>query len=116
MKQKQIENYNKYEVSEKNKFQLKGRYSSSESDGISVGAFNIPRGSVIVSAGGRILQEGIDYTVNYDIGRVNILDQGLKASNTPISISLENNTFFNQQNKRFSGLDIQHKINENEHA
>ncbi len=102
-----------FEVSEKNKFQLKGRYSSSESDGISVGAFNIPRGSVIVSAGGRILQEGIDYTVNYDIGRVNILDQGLKASNTPISISLENNTFFNQQNKRFSGLDIQHKINEN---
>ena len=102
-----------FEVSEKNKFQLRGRYSSSESEGISLGAFNIPRGSVIVSAGGRILQEGIDYTVNYDIGRVKILDQGLKASNTPISISLENNTFFNQQNKRFSGINIQHKINKN---
>ena len=102
-----------FEVSEKNKFQLKGRYSSTEAGGISVGAFNIPRGSVIVSAGGRILQEGIDYTVNYDIGRVKILDQGLKASNIPISISLENNTFFNQQNKRFSGINIQHKINQN---
>ena len=101
-----------FEVSEKNKFQLKGRYSSASSDGISVGAFNIPRGSVQVTAGGRLLQEGIDYTVNYDIGRVKILDPGLKASNIPISISLENNSFFNQQNKRFAGINIEHQINE----
>jgi len=100
------------EVSEKNKFQLKGRYSSTSDDGISVGAFNIPRGSVQVTAGGRLLQEGIDYTVNYDIGRVKILDPGLKASNIPISISLENNSFFNQQNKRFAGVNIEHQINE----
>ena len=78
-----------FEISEKNKFQLKGRYSSTGDDGISVGAFNIPRGSVKVTAGGRLLQEGIDYTVNYDIGRVKILDPGLKASNIPISISLD---------------------------
>ena len=101
-----------FEASEKNKFQLKGRYSSASSDGISVGAFNIPRGSVQVTAGGRLLQEGIDYTVNYNIGRVKILDPGLKASNIPISISLENNSFFNQQNKRFTGVNIEHQINE----
>ena len=100
-----------FEVSEKNKFQMKGRYSSEGGDGISVGAFNIPRGSVQVTAGGRVLSEGLDYTVNYDIGRVRILDPGLKASNTPISISLENNSFFNQQNKRFSGLNIEHQVN-----
>ena len=101
-----------FEASEKNKFQLKGRYSSTGNDGISVGAFNIPRGSVQVTAGGRILQEGIDYTVNYDIGRVKILDPGLKASNIPISISLENNSFFNQQNKRFAGINVEHQINQ----
>ncbi|MBN09602.1 MAG: cell surface protein SprA [Flavobacteriaceae bacterium] len=102
-----------FEYSEKNKFQLKGRYTSSESDGISVGAFNIPRGSVVVNAGGRILSEGIDYTVNYEIGRVNILDPSLKASNVPISISVENNSFFNQQNRRFAGINIDHQISEN---
>ena len=56
------------EYIEKNKFQLKGRYKSEVGDGINIGAFNIPRGSVRVSAGGRLLQEGLDYTVNYEIG------------------------------------------------
>ena len=100
------------ESSEKNKFQLKGRYKSEGGDGIVIGAFNVPRGSVRVSAGGRLLQEGIDYIVNYEIGRVKILDEGLKASNIPIKISVENNSFFNQQNKRFSGINILHTINE----
>ena len=100
------------EFTEKNKFQLKGRYKSEGGDGISIGAFNIPRGSVRVTAGGRVLQEGLDYTVNYEIGRVKILDEGLKASNIPIDISVENNSFFNQQNKRFSGLNVNHRIND----
>ena len=98
---------------EKNKFQLKGRYKTANSDGISIGAFNIPRGSVQVTAGGRLLREGVDYTVNYQIGRVKILDPGIKASNIPIKISVENNTFFGQQNKRFSGFDLIHQLNEN---
>ena len=89
------------EFTEKNKFQIKGRYKTLGDDGIPIGAFNVPRGSVRVTAGGRVLQEGVDYTVNYDIGRLRILDEGLKASNVPINISVENNTFFNQQNKRF---------------
>ncbi len=57
------------ETTEKNKFQLKGRYKSEGGDGIPIGAFNVPRGSVKVTAGGRVLREGIDYTVNYAIGR-----------------------------------------------
>ena len=100
------------EYIEKNKFQLKGRYKSEVGDGINIGAFNIPRGSVRVSAGGRLLQEGLDYTVNYEIGRVKILDEGLMASNIPIDISVENNSFFNQQNKRFSGINVNHRIND----
>ena len=100
------------EASEKNKFQLKGRYKSEGGDGIPIGAFNVPRGSVRVTAGGRVLQEGLDYTVNYEIGRVKILDEGLKASNIPIDISVENNSFFNQQNKRFSGINVLHRLND----
>ena len=100
------------ETTEKNKFQLKGRYKSEGGDGIPIGAFNVPRGSVKVTAGGRVLREGIDYTVNYAIGRVKILDPALQASNVPINISVENNSFFNQQNKRFSGFNIVHKVND----
>ncbi|MDB9961732.1 cell surface protein SprA, partial [Oceanihabitans sp.] len=98
---------------EKNKFQLKGRYKSEGGNGIPIGAFNVPRGSVRVTAGGRVLVEGIDYTVNYQLGTVQILDPALQASNTPINVSVENNSIFGQQSKRFFGVNIEHKFNEN---
>ena len=98
---------------EKNKFKLKGRYKSSGSNGIPIGGFNVPRGSVRVTAGGRVLVEGIDYTVNYTAGTVQILDEALKASNTPIEVSTENNAVFGQQTRRFTGLNIEHKFNDN---
>ncbi len=99
--------------SEKNKFQVKGRYKTDGAAGIPIGAFNVPRGSVTVTAGGRVLVEGIDYTVNYQVGTVQILDPALLASNTPIQISVENNAIFGQQTRRFTGLNIEHQFNEN---
>lgn len=98
--------------SDKNKFQLKGKFKSSGGDGIPIGAFNVPKGSVVVTAGGRVLVEGIDYSVNYQAGRVQILDPSLKASNTPIQVSLENNSVFGQQTRRFMGINIEHKFSE----
>jgi cell surface protein SprA len=99
--------------SDKNKFLLRGKYKSTGGDGIPIGAFNVPQGSVVVTAGGRVLVEGIDYSVNYQLGRVQILDPSLQASNTPIEISLENNSIFGQQTRRFMGVDVQHKISDN---
>jgi cell surface protein SprA len=87
--------------------------ASGRSTGIPIGAFNVPRGSVRVTAGGRQLQEGIDYTVNYQAGTVQILDPSLEASNTPINISVENNAVFGQQTRRFSGVNVEHQFNEN---
>jgi cell surface protein SprA len=98
--------------SDKNKFLLRGKYKSSGSDGIPIGAFNVPQGSVVVTAGGRVLVEGIDYSVDYQLGRVQILDASLQASNTPIEVSLENNSVFGQQTRRFMGLNIEHKISD----
>lgn len=98
--------------SDKNKFQLKGRFKSTGGDGIPIGAFNVPRGSVVVTAGGRVLAEGLDYSVNYQLGRVQILDPALQASNTPIEVSVENNSVFGQQTRRFMGLNVEHKISD----
>ena len=78
-----------------------------------LGAFNVPRGSVRVTAGGRLLQEGIDYSVNYQLGRVTILNESLQNSNVPIEVSTESNSFFGQQNKRFSGVHVEHKFSDN---
>ena len=101
------------EDGEKNKFQIKGRYKSAGGSGIPIGAFNVPRGSVKVTAGGRVLIEGVDYTVNYQLGTVQILDPALQASNTPIQVSVENNAVFGQQTKRFTGINVEHQFNEN---
>ncbi|SHF71568.1 protein involved in gliding motility SprA [Flavobacterium fluvii] len=98
--------------SDKNKFLLRGKYKSSGGEGIPIGAFNVPRGSVVVTAGGRVLVEGIDYSVNYQLGRVQILDPSLQASNTPINVSLENNSIFGQQTKRFFGVYVEHNISD----
>ena len=97
---------------EKNKFLLRGKFKSSGGDGIPIGAFNVPKGSVVVTAGGRVLVEGLDYSVNYQAGRVQILDPSLKASNTPIQVSVENNSVFGQQTRRFFGVNVEHKFSE----
>ncbi|WP_054410403.1 T9SS outer membrane translocon Sov/SprA [Flavobacterium akiainvivens] len=97
--------------SHKNKFQLKGSFKSSGAGGdISLGAFNVPQGSVVVTTGGRTLVEGQDYTVNYQAGTVQILDPSLAASNTPIEVSVENNATFGQQTRRFAGVNVEHKF------
>jgi len=96
---------------EKNKFQIKGRFKSSGGGGIPI-PFNAARGSVRVTANGQLLVEGIDYTVNYAAGRVEILDEALKASNTPINVDVENNALFGQQTRRFTGVNIEHQFNE----
>jgi cell surface protein SprA len=97
----------------KDKYFLKGYFKSENAGGISIGAFNVPQGSVKVTAGGRQLVEGIDFVVDYQLGRVQILDPGLQASGTPINISTENNAVFNQQRKTFMGIDVEHRFSEN---
>ena len=97
----------------KDKYLIKGYHKSETSNGIPLNAFNVPKGSVNVTAGGRTLVEGIDYVVDYQIGRVQIIDPALEASNTPINVSVENNAVFNLQTKRFLGIDIEHKFSEN---
>lgn len=98
--------------SNKNKFVLKGKFSSEMGEGIPIGAYNVAPGSVVVKTAGRVLVEGLDYTVDYSRGRVMILDPSLQNSNTPIEVSVENNSMFGQQTKQFFGFHIDHKISE----
>ncbi|WP_255513222.1 cell surface protein SprA [Lutibacter sp. Hel_I_33_5] len=97
----------------KDKYLLKGYFKSENSGGIPIGAFNVPRGSVKVTAGGRQLVEGVDYVVDYQLGRVQIIDPGLQSSGIPINVSTENNSIFNQQRKTFFGIDVEHKFSDN---
>ncbi|MEM7160807.1 MAG: cell surface protein SprA [Bacteroidota bacterium] len=91
------------QLPELNRFRIKGSYQSASSDEISLNAINVPQGSVTVTAGGVRLVEGVDYQVDYNLGRVKILNQGLLEAQTPIKISLESNSLFSIQTKTLMG-------------
>ncbi|MES2591375.1 MAG: cell surface protein SprA [Bacteroidota bacterium] len=94
-----------------NRFKLRGQYQSSSSSEISLGAPNVPQGSVTVTAGGIQLAENVDYTVDYTLGRVKIINDGILNSGTPIKIALESNALFAIQQKTLLATHLDYMIN-----
>ena len=101
------------QIAEKNKFKLEGEYKASSGAEIQLGASNVARGSVKVTAGGAILTENVDYTVDYTSGVVTILNESIISAGTPVSVSLENQTAYNMQRKTMMGLDLNYQFNSN---
>ncbi|MFZ1357516.1 MAG: cell surface protein SprA, partial [Saprospiraceae bacterium] len=101
------------EYPEKNRFTLKGSYKSSVSSEISLGAFNVPQGSVKVTAGGTQLIENQDYTIDYSAGKVNIINDAYLTSGVPVNVSFEDNALFSFQQKSMMGLRADYAINKN---
>ena len=101
------------QIAEKNKFKLEGEYKASSGAEIQLGASNVARGSVKVTAGGAILTENVDYTVDYTSGVVTILNESIISAGTPVSVSLENQTAYNMQRKTMMGLDLNYQFNPN---
>ena len=58
------------QIAKKDKYQLVGQYRGSSANVISLGASYVPQGSVVVTAGGVTLNEGSDYSVDYNAGEV----------------------------------------------
>lgn len=69
-----------------NKFFLRGSFKGSSSDQIRLQCYNISQGSVRVTANGNALQEGSDYTVDYTLGTVKIVNQGILNSGLPLKL------------------------------
>ena len=96
-----------------NKFVLKGSYSGSSSSEISLGTFNLAEGSVTVTAGGIELTENIDYTVDYTLGRVKIINESLLESGTTITVSTESEDLFTVQRKTMIGTHANYAFSDN---
>ena len=97
-----------------NRFVLKGSYRGTDNSTFRLpGAFNLPQGSVSVSAGGNLLKENIDYNVNYGIGEIVITNQGVLNSGVPIDIKFENNILFGVVNKSLIGTRLDYTVNKN---
>ncbi len=101
------------QFADKNKFILKGKYQASSGAQIRLNAMNVPRGSVVVTAGGVVLTENSDYTVDYSMGIVTITNQSIIDSGQSVSVTLENQSLFSMQRKTLLGLDLQYQLNKN---
>ena len=99
------------ELSEKNKFVLMGKYKGSAGNEIRLNAMNIPRGSVVVTAGGATLIENVDYTVDYTMGTVTILNQSIIDAGTNVDVKLENQSLFSMQRKSLFGAHLEYEFN-----
>lgn len=98
------------QFADKNKYSLVGEYQASNGATIRLNAMNVPRGSVVVTAGGATLVENSDYTVDYSMGIVTITNQSIIDAGTNVSVSLENQSTFSMQRKTLVGLDAQYKF------
>ncbi len=92
------------------RFKLVGRSKSAVNSEYQLG-FNIPRGSVSVTAGGRILQENIDYEINYDLGTLRITNPAIIQSGLPVQVQFENNATFGLQQRNYLGLRLDYLVN-----
>ena len=95
-----------------NRFVIKGTYMGTNGSQISLGAGNIPRGSVVVTAGGVKLIENQDYTVDYNLGRVTITNQSILNSGQQIKIDYENNNQFATQTQSMYATRFDYKASD----
>ena len=101
------------QVAEKNKYVMTGQYKGRSANVISLDAGYVPQGSVVVTAGGVTLQEGSDYSVDYNAGEVTILNQSIIDAGTNVNVSLESNTEYGMQRKTMLGLNWEYDFTKN---
>ena len=101
------------QVAEKDKYLLVGQFRGSNASVISLGAYNVPPGSVVVTAGGQELHEGSDYSVDYNAGEVTILNQSIIDAGTAVNVSLESLTDYGQMRKTMFGLNWEYDFSKN---
>jgi cell surface protein SprA len=95
-----------------NRYKLVGRSKSANNQDYQLG-FNIPRGSVTVTAGGQVLQENIDYEINYDLGTMRVINPAIINAGIPVQVQYENNATFGLQQRNYLGVRMDYLVNKN---
>ena len=101
------------QMTDKDKYLLVGQFKGTSANVISLGAYNVPQGSVVVTAGGVILSEGSDYSVDYSAGEVTILNQSIIDAGTSVSVSLVSDTEYGMQRKTMVGINWEYDFSKN---
>ncbi len=101
------------QIAEHDKFIITGRYKGNAAGEIYLGVTNVAQGSVVVTAGGVTLTENTDYTVDYNMGMVTIINQSILDAGTNINASVESNNEYGMQRKTMLGVNMDYELNKN---
>lgn len=93
-------------VTRLNKYFIKGRLTAGSASEIQLPGLNIAPGSVTVQAGNIPLTEGVDYTVDYNVGRVVIINDAILQSGKQVNISFEKADLVSFQTRSLLGTRI----------
>jgi cell surface protein SprA len=99
-------------VTRYDKYFIKGRLTAGSASEIMLPGLNISPGSVIVMAGNIPLTEGVDFTVDYNIGRVNIINESILQSGKRIAISFEKADLVSFQTRSLLGTRLDYVVND----
>jgi len=100
--------------SPKNNFYgINGTVQGGARDNYQLGAFGLVEGSVRVTVGGRTLQEGTDFQVDYAFGSVTITNRSYLSSGQEVNIEYESNELTSIQKKTFTGVRAQYDLSNN---
>jgi cell surface protein SprA len=94
----------------KSKFFIRGSSQSASGTEVRLNGINISPNSVQIRAGGAVLQEGMDYNVDYLAGTVRITNTGVMSSGKEIVIQYERADLFNFQTRNLVGTDLEYRL------
>jgi cell surface protein SprA len=96
----------------KDKYFITGSLKSGSSSEILLDGIKIAEGSVKVTAGGISLVEGVDFSVDYNFGKVQILNESIINSGKTIKVSYEKSDLFNFQSRSLVGARFDYIFND----
>ncbi|MCB2376353.1 cell surface protein SprA [Hymenobacter sp. BT635] len=97
---------------EKDKFFLRGRFQATATDEINLPGLGIAEGSVRVTSGSTLLEEGRDYQVFYDQAKVKILNPSYLNSANELKVSFEKNALVQVQPRKLLGARFDYRLNQ----
>ncbi|WP_231388244.1 cell surface protein SprA [Sphingobacterium hungaricum] len=96
----------------KNRYLLRGNYSSASGTEFQLGVFNLTTNGIKVMSGGMVLEPNVDYTVDFQLGTLRILNEALVLSGQPITVSVEDDSMYGLQQKTLLGGRFDYLVND----
>lgn len=100
------------DFSSQDRFLITGTYTSDVTSHYNLG-FNLVNGSVKVLLDGQPLTPGVDYTVDYVTGEVDIKNQAALQPGADVQIQYQTNDLFQIASKSLTGLRADYRVNNN---